>query len=245
VAQKRGVIHMQTGRSSTKTARRRRGIACVAIIGAFLAAPPCALAALTSRPATAAANGGIPALVNPAADLAAQVPGPELTWVDSIFIAGRVHGGGHDFGILIHTLAFPNADQRKLFVAITDTTTGWYRNYAAVIPQDQYTWSRTSLHIAMPGLIWTGSARRMQVKATTPWGSLKARFTPVGPILNYSGNGLIALLGDVNYEYAFPAMRTVGTLTAERTTRRVSGVSWLDRQWGPLPLTDHRCAGHG
>ena len=31
--------------------------------------------------------------------------------------------------------------------------------------------------------------------------------------LNYSGNGLIGLLGDVNDEYAFPAMRTVGTLT--------------------------------
>jgi predicted secreted hydrolase len=32
--------------------------------------------------------------------------------------------------------------------------------------------------------------------------------------------------------------QTVGTLTAEGATRRVSGVSWLDRQWGPLPLTD-------
>ena len=176
-------------------------------------------------------------MVNPTADLAAQAPGPEVTWVDSIFIAGRVHGGGHDFGILVHTLAFPNADQRKLFVAITDTTTGG-RNYAAFVPKDEYTWSRKRLHIVMPGLTWTGSARRMQVKATTPWGSLQARFTSAGPVLNYSGNGLIGLLGDVNDEYALPAMRTVGTLTVEDGTRRVSGVSWLDRQWGPLPLAD-------
>ena len=78
----------------------------------------------------------------------------------------------------------------------------------------------------------------MQVKAKTPWGSLQAQFTPTGRVLNYSGNGLIQLLGDPNYEYAFPRMSTVGTLTAEGATRRVSGTSWLDRQWGPLPLAD-------
>jgi len=92
--------------------------------------------------------------------------------------------------------------RRDVFVAITDTTTAWYRNYAAIVPKDRYAWSRRGLHIMMPGLTWTGSARQMQVKATTPWGSLTARFTPAGPVLNYSGNGLIGLLGDVNYDNA-------------------------------------------
>jgi predicted secreted hydrolase len=90
----------------------------------------------------------------------------------------------------------------------------------------------------MPGLTWTGSARQMQVKATTPWGSLQARFTPEGPVLNYSGIGLAKLLSDVDREYAFPAMCTAGTLAAEGKAREVSGVSWLDRQWGPVPVTD-------
>jgi hypothetical protein len=213
-----------------------RGAILVAALFGVVVVP--AAQAATRRSLAAVAGGGIPALVNPTADLAAQAPGPEVTWVDSIFIAGRVHGGGHNFGILVHTLAFPNAGQRKLFIAVTDTTTGWYRNYAAMIPKHEYAWSRRRLQITMPGLSWTGSARQMQVKATTPWGSLNARFVPKGPVLNYQSNGLIELLGDVNYEYAFPAMRTVGTLTTEGGTRRVSGVSWLDRQWGPLPLTD-------
>lgn len=197
-----------------------------------------AQAAAPSRPLTAVANGRIPAVVRPAADLAAHVPGRELTWIDSIFIAGRVHGGGHSFGILIHTIDLPNADQRKLFVGITDTSTGWYRNYQALVSKSQYTWSRKGLQIRMPGLTWTGSARRMQVKASTPWGSLHAQFTPEGPVLNYSGIGLAKLLSDVDHEYAFPTMRTVGTLTAEGRRRRISGVSWLDRQWGPVPVTD-------
>lgn len=224
-----------------KTAHSKRSIACAATVGAAL------FGVLVSRPAqattssrflTSVASGRIPAVVKPAADLAAQVPGPELTWIDSIFIAGHVRGGGHNFGIIIHLLVFPNADQRKLFVGLTDTSTGWYRNYSATVPLAEGTWSRNGLQITMPGLTWTGSARRMRLKATTPWGSLKARFTPEGPVLNYSGIGLAKLLGDLDHEYAFPTMRTVGTLTAEGRTRRVSGVSWLDRQWGPVPVTD-------
>jgi hypothetical protein len=174
--------------------RRRILLGLAACLAALLAAGagvasavgPSAQAATPSRLVAAVGNGGIPAVVNPAADLAAQVPGPELTWVDSIFIAGFVHGGGHNFGILVHTLRFPNAGQRSLFIGITDTTTGCYRNYEASIPEDAYTWSPNGLDIAMPGLTWTGSARQMQVTATTPWGSLKARFTPEGPVLNYS-----------------------------------------------------------
>lgn len=191
-----------------------------------------------SRSLTTVPNGGIPAVVNPAADLAAQRPGPQLTWIDSMFIAGFVHGGGHNFGILVHALKFPNARQLKLFIGVTDTTTGWFRNYQAIIPKGKYTWSRTRLHLVMPGLTWTGSARHMRVKATTPWGSVKVRLTRQGRVLNYSGIGLAKLLRDLDHEYAFPVMRTAGTLTAEGATRAVSGVSWLDRQWGPVPVTD-------
>jgi hypothetical protein len=183
-----------------KAARRNLSIARATAVGAVLCAvalPSPGQGVTRSRVGTFVANGGIPVVVDPAADLAAQVPGPETTWIDSIFIAGRVRSGGHNFGILIHVLAFPNADQRKLFISITDTSTGWYRNYAALVPKAGYTWSRKGLHIMMPGLTWTGSARRMQLKATTPWGSLKARFTPEGPVLNYSGIGLeTELVGD-------------------------------------------------
>jgi hypothetical protein len=189
-----------------KTAHRKRSIAWAATAAALLGVvvPPSAHAESSSRSLTAATNGGIPAVVKPAADLAAQIPGPGVTWIDSIFIAGRVRGGGHNFGILLHILVFPNADQRRLFVGITDTSTGWYRNYQVIVPMADGSWSRKGLQITMPGLAWTGSARRMQVKASTPWGSLDAQFTPRGPVMNYSGIALAKLLGDLDYEYAFP-----------------------------------------
>jgi hypothetical protein len=102
-----------------KTAHRKpAGIARVIVVAAALVGVvvlPSARAATPSHLVTAVANGGIPAVVNPTADLVTQVPGPELTWIDSIFIAGRVHGDGHNFGILVHTIAFPNVDQGKLW----------------------------------------------------------------------------------------------------------------------------------
>ena len=148
-----------------------------------------------------------------------------------------MHGGGHDFAILVHTSRFPNAPQYSYYASVADTTTGWYRNFQTPIAPGDYQWSQTGLHIEMPGLLWTGNAREMQLIATTPWGSLTARFTPTGPVLNYSGNAIVPLLDDVDYEYAFPTMRTTGTLTAEGRNFRISGSSWLDRQWGPVPLT--------
>src|SRR5205823_1854663 len=92
-----------------------------------------------------------------------------LEWGVIYLWTGPVRGAGHNFGILIHTLRFPNGDERKLSISVTDTSTGWYRTYTALIPKDRYTWSRKSLHIRMPGLTWTGSARQMRVKTKTPW----------------------------------------------------------------------------
>ncbi|HZP29194.1 MAG TPA: lipocalin family protein [Acidimicrobiia bacterium] len=229
------------GRISIRTLLGKRSAAYAAVVGATLSlsvVPLPARALAASDSVTAAADHGIPALVDPAKDLAAQVPGPELTWVDSIFIAGHVRGGGHDFGILVHTLNFPNAGQQSLYIGVTDTTTGWYKQYEAMIPKDQYSWDRTGLSITMPGLTWTGTADEMQVNATTPWGSLTARFTPRGPAFIYSGNGIVPLLDDVDHEYAFPTMHSAGSLVVEGRTFRVSGISWLDRQWGPVPVTD-------
>ncbi|AUX44543.1 uncharacterized protein SOCE26_060070 [Sorangium cellulosum] len=72
----------------------------------------------------------------------------------------------------------------------------------------------------------------MSVALTVPWGSLDVVLEPQGPVLNYNGTGEFVLLGETNYEFAFPDMRTTGNLTIEGESLRVAGRSWLDRQWG-------------
>lgn len=182
-------------------------------------------------------NSGIPALVAPAADLATHAPGPEQNWNDSIYNAGGVRCGDHRFGILVHTLAAPNLKAALLTFSVTDETTGRYLDHSAPALDGSYHWdyNAAGLDIRLPGLTWTGDADRMHVSATTPRVSLDADLTVEGPVMKYAGTGYYPLLGEPNYEYAFPSMRTEGTLTVEGTSYKVSGDSWLDRQWGPLP----------
>ncbi|WP_418952367.1 lipocalin-like domain-containing protein [Streptomyces chartreusis] len=45
------------------------------------------------------------------------------------------------------------------------------------------------------------------------------------------------MLGEIRYEFALPSMRTTGTLSVRGRSHRVSGESWLDRQWGRVPAS--------
>ena len=219
------------------------GVAIGAMTFAVAAASPGADAATNSasgtRAATAPANGGIGAVVNPAADLAAQAPtSSDPTDVDSIYAISQVQGGGHKFAILVDVAALPNIGQQEVLFSISDETTGWYKNYEAPIPASEFSWSTTGLDLTAGGITLTGSAQQLDVTASTPVGTFTGQYTPQGPALDYSSVGVTQLLSDTDYEYAFPEATTTGTLTAEGGTYTVSGTSWVDRQWGPQPLGD-------
>ncbi|MEV5958847.1 lipocalin family protein [Streptomyces sp. NPDC051987] len=213
-------------------------VAATAVLGAALM-PAAQAAGRDSRTtSTTTTYAGIPEAVHPAADLAAKTPGSGPGWSDSIYINSMVKADGHKFGVLVQTLNQPNVDSRQMLVTVSDQKTGWYKSYRGAIAKDDYTWSTKGLNIKMPGLTWTGDAHKMSVKATTPWGSLDFQLKNKGPALKYAGTGSFPLLGDTQYEYAFPSMRTTGTLAVRGKTHKVSGETWLDRQWGGLSLND-------
>jgi predicted secreted hydrolase len=58
--------------------------------------------------------------------------------------------------------------------------------------------------------------------------------TTAPPVL-MNGQGQTLFIDVDQYEYAFPAMATTGSIVTETSTYEVSGISWLDRQWGDLP----------
>jgi hypothetical protein len=187
-----------------------------------------------SAAATASSVGnGIPATVDASTDLASQ--GAEGK-SDSIYFTSRVKSQGHTFGILVQTVNAVEHDQRVMSVSVTDENTGWYKSYQVPVAKNAYTWSTEGLNIKMPGLTWTGDARKMSVQVTTPWGALDLDLRSNGQVLNYAGTGEWDMLGARQYEFALPSLRTTGTLTVQGKTRKVSGESWLDRQWGELPL---------
>ena len=219
-------------------------VAVGAMLFAVAAASPGAEAAAahsgsSPRAAAAPANGGIGAVVNPSADLAAQAPtSSDPTYVDSIYAISQVQGGGHKFAVLVDVAALPNAAEQEVLFSISDETTGWYKSYLTAVPANEFSWSTTGLDLKAGGVTLTGSAQQIDVTASTPVGSFSGQYTPRGPALDYSSVGVTQLLSDTDDEYAFPGATTTGTLTAEGGTYSVSGTSWVDRQWGPQPLGD-------
>ncbi|CAM5658253.1 Hydrolase OS=Streptomyces griseorubiginosus OX=67304 GN=AQJ54_39845 PE=4 SV=1 [Streptomyces griseorubiginosus] len=228
---------MTVWEKTMKNNRRLRtitaGVAAITVLGVGSVATAQAGGGSSSTAATA--GSGIPASVNPTTDVAAHTPGSGRTWNDSIYFTSEVKAGGHDFGVLVQTMRMPNQDKYSMTVSVTDEKTGWYKNYETGIAKDDYTWSTSGLNIKMPGLSWTGDAQKMFVKAATPWGSLDLQLKAEGPVMNYAGTGVWDMHGAQQYEFALPSMRTTGTLSVQGRTHKVSGESWLDRQWGPLP----------
>ncbi|MCW8378732.1 lipocalin family protein [Streptomyces justiciae] len=221
---------------------RRRVLTIGASAAGAMALGPTALStahAAERRSSTPAAfaststESGVPAFVDASTDLASQgVAGKS----DSIYFTSRLNAPGHSFGVLVHTVNAIEHDQRILAISVTDETTGWYKGYQVPVAKEDYTWSTEGLDIKAPGLTWTGDAENMSVQASTPWGELDFEFEAEGPVMNYAGTGEFDMLGERQYEFAIPALRTSGTLTLEGKTYKVYGESWLDRQWGELPL---------
>jgi predicted secreted hydrolase len=183
------------------------------------------------------AQASSPVLVNPAVDLGAHTHGPDPTENDSIYVTSMVEAGGHHFGVLVHTLRFPNTGENIVALSVTDKKTGWYRTYQTLVAPEDYHWSQGRLDITAPGLRWTGNANGMAVHVTTPWGSLDVKHVRTGPVMYYAGTGQIDLIDVKNFEFAFPSLKTVGKLVIDGRKYAIAGDSWLDRQWGPLPPT--------
>lgn len=215
------------------TSRRTTSLVTAGAVALAVAVAPPAHAA----PSAAAPATDNPVLVHPSRDLGTHAPGPEISWNDSIYVASMVEARGHAFGLLVHTLTLPNVGDHVLALAVTDKTTGWYRTFQTVIAPEDYHWSRGRLDIRAPGLRWTGDAGGMAVRVTTPWGALDVRHVRTGPVMYYRGTGQIPLLDVQNFEFAFPSMRTVGKLVIDGHRYPITGTSWMDRQWGPLPAT--------
>lgn len=184
----------------------------------------------TSTTATTS-NAGIPALVNPATDLAPHSPGPEQSFNDSAYFTSLIKANGHSYGVLVHTILFPNMDKRLLTLALTDITAGTHQVLDTEVAASDYTWGPTGIDIHTPNVSWTGDAQTMSVQATAPWGSLQFTLRAQGPALEYAGSGYSPVFGAPSHEFALPAMATSGTLTIAGVPHPVSGTTWMDRQW--------------
>ncbi|MFE1980176.1 lipocalin family protein [Streptomyces mirabilis] len=218
---------------------RKTTVGATAVTATLIAS--LALASGGTATATTASGQGLrqtslPVAVDPAADLTAHPDRLNESW----YVTAHVTAGGHRYGFMANHLTSGDAKQGHTLstVSLTDEDTGWYTKSEIALPPRTGLSDKQGVDIHTDNISWTGDAKEQKLHAKVPEGTIDVTFRPQGNVLYNMGTGYFPMFGDAkypNYEYAFPAMDTSGTLTLNGRTEKVRGQSWLDHQWGPLP----------
>ncbi|WP_221174679.1 carotenoid 1,2-hydratase [Streptomyces sp. ID38640] len=164
-----------------------------------------------------------PTFVNLPADMAAHPDATDEWW----FTVGHVSANGHRYG---YEVVLTNDGMAQL--AITDVTAGKHYAHTSRFDAGDFSVSSKELDVRMPDARLTGTMDAMHLTAKLPEGSLDLRLSAKGHVMYPGGNGLIPFAGGSSYYYSLPNLKTSGTLTLNGKTSKVTGKSWLDRQWG-------------
>ena len=158
---------------------------------------------------------------------------------ESWFIVANLESGGQRIGLQVHLLVQRLAavpDLAQLNVVVVNESTGTSRAVEFIHPLDQVEISTDRLHLSTPELTWSGDRSGCTVSVKGQDVRIDLTSTASGPPLLMNGQGQMLFLGlDEQYEFAFPAMQTTGTVVIDEQAYEVAGISWLDRQWGGLP----------
>ncbi len=157
------------------------------------------------------------------ADQAAHPGAPEEWW----YTIGHLSSHGHEYGYEVQLTRSGVAE-----LAITDITAGKYYTQQVAYKPGQFSASSTRLDVRMPDATLSGPMNAMHLTATLPQGSLDLQLDAGGSVMYDNGTGLFPFLAGSSYYYSLPNLQTSGTLTLGGTTSKVTGQSWLDRQWG-------------
>ena len=177
----------------------------------------------------------IPLSFDPTYDL-----GPEkqpMGNLDSWYVVGHLTDGAHRFGFFAFYID-NLGNSRYSAISIIDETTGIIKKSEVEPSTSQGNKAKYGIDIRTSNITWLGDMKRMSVTGKMDGGTnFKITCNPRGPVLPYMGTGYFPLFNNSNpnHEYAFPAMRTSGTVTFEGKPYQVTGESWFDRQWGPMP----------
>ena len=214
----------------------RRGIA-VSLAGAVIVVSigiPAAANALNDDRQTASAaaskrspsdDPGFPAFVHLPADQAAHPDARQEWW----YTIGHIQADGHKYGYQVNLIRGGVTQ-----IALVDEESGEYISQQTDFKPDQVTASTSKLNVRLPNASLTGPLNAMHLKADLPdgRGALDLTLKAVGPAMYNNGTGLFPFLDDTSYYYSLPNLQTSGTLTLDGKTKKVTGSSWLDRQWG-------------
>ncbi|WP_261565674.1 lipocalin-like domain-containing protein [Frankia gtarii] len=214
---------------SILASHRFRGLAAAGVAAALAVATPQASSAATGQAGPAAPQepsapvAAIPTFVHLPADQAAH-PGVGEEWW---YTVGQVAAHGHKFGYEVQLTSSGVTE-----IAINDITSGRYYSQQVMNKPGTFSASTTQLDVRMPNATLSGPMNAMHLTATLPGGTLDLTLNARGAPMYENGTGLIPVLGGSSYYYSLPNLETSGTVTVDGKASKITGKSWLDRQWG-------------
>jgi predicted secreted hydrolase len=201
-----------------------------------------ALASATGVPAPvveAAPHASTPTVrVHLPADQAAHTGVHNEWW----YLVGHLHGGGRTFGYELTIFKFHNvrppylSTPVSLFrtdLAVTDEQAHRFHEQITYHFPGQAGASTAGLDVHAGAVVLkAGAGNSMTASASLPGASFNLRLRSLRPALDVGGTGFIPFGDGGSYYYSLTDIASSGTLRIGAHTYRVSGVSWLDHQWG-------------
>jgi predicted secreted hydrolase len=159
--------------------------------------------------------------------------------MESWFIVANLDSGGDRLGLQLQfQIQAPpaGAEVVQLDVVVVNETAGLSRTFEYLYPREQVELSADRMSISTPELTFSGDRHGCAVRFRGKDARIDLTTTASAPPVLMNGQGQFFFI-DVSeqYEFAFPAMPTTGTVVLDTVTYQVTGISWLDRQWGALP----------
>jgi predicted secreted hydrolase len=159
--------------------------------------------------------------------------------MESWFIVSNLNSGGQRIGLQLQfQIQTPptGIDMVQFNVVVVNETAGISRNFEYMYPIERVELSADRMYISTPELTFSGDRNGCAVSARGKDTRIDITTTTAAPPVLMNGQGQFFFI-DVSeqYEFAFPAMPTTGTVVLNEVAYQVTGTSWLDRQWGGLP----------
>lgn len=158
---------------------------------------------------------------------------------NSWFWVGHFDTKGHTLNFMYHVsvLQFSKYLPVKMInsvLSITDETGRIYCHEDRFYKAKRGQVAKQGLHIDAEKDYVDGDLDEMRIKSTMPEGSIDITMHGRGYPLYNLCTGYFQIAGVYNYQYSFPSMDAVGTLTLKGKEYPVKGMVWFDRQFAGM-----------
>lgn len=177
-------------------------------------------------------------LVHLPADQAAHPAAHDEWW----YVVGHLRGAGRSFGyettvFKLHRVRLPDFSSPislyRTDLAITDENgKRFYHRISYYFPQSASVSNRT-LNVDVGNARLSGpSPAAMALHAAFASGAIDLHLSSKKPAMDVGGRGYLSFADGYTYYYSLTDLASRGTITLLGQRYRVTGISWLDHQWG-------------